>query len=555
MCKLIPRFILPSLLLSFAAACSGDSRDPGTGPQPRADSIAAIIPAGGGSLRMDGVGAVDFPAGALPAGTQATLQKTVTAEYAADFAATVGAVYEGAVQAPYQVVIDAVGAQPADDVSVTLAVPAAVRALAPPGSELRVFYTLFQISGDEREETVELLPGRFARTAEAATISLPPEAFAGEETGFRSHRAIVYVGYTLTGATAASTAWSPLYNHGTSECGPVPLTYPLDHRVTVERGFGQKRHPITGLMTGHAGIDFPVPTGTAVRAMADGRVSVVGYQYNANTKTGWGHFIVIQHGPAFSVYAHLTEAGRVPQGTVVKAGDLIAKSGASGGVTGPHLHVEYGPHGQYHQKDAKIDPSRCFGPTLFTQLSEFQAATQGTATITFDGIPNGVPSQTPGGHPGVAYYSRASYGPVTILAAHANSNKPGFTTISHWSVHPASYDFYMSGAHFGDALIPSLGGYGNDDGVIFDLGDSITAAGAHFGSIQEVSPCCVRQWVLVTFSDGGSLDVDLNDLRGGERSSDAFFGIASPGRPIRSIEFNQLGHNPLLDNFTYGQAR
>ena len=175
--------------------------------------------------------------------------------------------------------------------------------------------------------------------------------------------------------------------------------------------------------------------------------------------------------------------------------------------------------------------------------------------MTFDGIPNGVPSSTPGGFPGVDYYSRASFGPVTIVAANANSNKPGFTTVSRWAVHPATHEFYMSGAHFGDALIPSLGGHGNDDGIIFEFTDSITAVGAHFGSVQEVSPCCVRQWVLVTFVDGGSLDVDLIGLRGGERPSDSFFGIASPGRPIASIEFNQLGHNPLLDNFTYGEAQ
>ncbi|HEU4558148.1 MAG TPA: M23 family metallopeptidase [Longimicrobium sp.] len=361
MFKLVRRFIPAVLLIAVAAACFGD--DSGTSAPPRSDSTSVTITAGGGTLRVDGLAVADFPAGALPAGTRATLQKVTSPEYAADFTLTAGSMYDGVVQAPYQVVIDVAGEQPATNVSVTVAVPAAVRALAPSGSELRVLYTLFQISDDEREETVELLPDRFARTAESATISLPPEAFAGEETDFHSYRAIVYIGYTLTGGPAASAVRYPVYAAADDpdECGAVSLTYPLDQQVTVKRGFGVQRHPITGKVTGHAGIDFPVKSGTDVRAMADGKVKYVRYQYNPKTKTGWGYFMVIQHGPANTLYAHLTEAGRLAEGTVVKAGDVIAQSGASGGVTGPHLHVEYGPNGEYFQKDAKIDPSKCLG--------------------------------------------------------------------------------------------------------------------------------------------------------------------------------------------------
>jgi murein DD-endopeptidase MepM/ murein hydrolase activator NlpD len=361
MFKLVRRSILPILLVPVVAACFGD--DSGTNAPPRSDSTSVTVTAGGGTLRVDGLAVVDFPAGALPTGTQATLQRTTSPEYAADLTITAGAMYDGVVQAPHQVVIDIAGEQPTADVSVTVAVPASVRALAPPGSELRVLYTLFQISDDEREETVELLPDRFASTAESATVSLPPEAFAGEETDFRSYRAIVYIGYTLTGGPSASAVRYPVrVAAGDSDgCGAVSLTYPLDQQVPVKRGFGVQRHPITGKVTGHAGIDLPVVSGTSVRAMADGKVKAVGYQYNAKTKTGWGYYVVVQHGPANTLYAHLNEAGRVAEGTAVKAGDLIAKSGASGGVTGPHLHIEYGPDGQYFQKDAKVDPSKCFG--------------------------------------------------------------------------------------------------------------------------------------------------------------------------------------------------
>jgi hypothetical protein len=195
-------------------------------------------------------------------------------------------------------------------------------------------------------------------------------------------------------------------------------------------------------------------------------------------------------------------------------------------------------------------------PVFHSQLASFQSAAKVLGTLAFDGIQNGVLSTTPGGYPGVDYYSRASYGIVTIHALGANSNVPGFTSISKWTVHKTTYDFYSSGAHYGDALIPGLSAHGN--GVLFTFADSptepITAVGAHFGSVQEVSVCCVQQWVIVRFQDNESLIVSLNEIRGGERPSSAFFGITSRGRPIKSIEFNQAGHNPLLDNFTYGQA-
>ena len=54
--------------------------------------------------------------------------------------------------------------------------------------------------------------------------------------------------------------------------------------------------------------------------------------------TGWS--IVIEHLPGlYSVYYHLSELG-VNEGDMVKQGQLIGKSGATGLATGPHLHWE-----------------------------------------------------------------------------------------------------------------------------------------------------------------------------------------------------------------------
>ncbi len=199
-------------------------------------------------------------------------------------------------------------------------------------------------------------------------------------------------------------------------------------------------------------------------------------------------------------------------------------------------------------------PSSAQSSLTFTSSSAFQASVNVLDVLTFDGIPNGVVSSIEGGFPGVTYYSSGSSGPVMLVAPNGNSNAPGFTTVSQWIVHDPTYQFYLAGAHSGDALIPSLGSAGGD-GIRFEFDEAaaITAAGANFGSVQEPTPCCVSQWVDVVFWDGGVETIDLNAVRGGEQNTDSFFGYAAPGRPIRSIEFNQLGHNALLDNFMYGR--
>jgi murein DD-endopeptidase MepM/ murein hydrolase activator NlpD len=88
---------------------------------------------------------------------------------------------------------------------------------------------------------------------------------------------------------------------------------------------GQPRSP-------HTGADFPAPTGTAVHTTQNGRVVLAEELYFS------GNTIIIDHGLGiYSLYGHLS-AIDVAVGDDVKAGVVIGKVGATGRVTGPHLH-------------------------------------------------------------------------------------------------------------------------------------------------------------------------------------------------------------------------
>ncbi|MFI7382301.1 peptidoglycan DD-metalloendopeptidase family protein [Streptomyces sp. NPDC049813] len=84
----------------------------------------------------------------------------------------------------------------------------------------------------------------------------------------------------------------------------------------------------------HTGTDFVVSTGTAVKAVGPGTVVSAGWDGS------YGNEVVIKHADGdYSQYAHLSSLG-VSAGQTVTAGQQIGLSGATGNVTGPHLHFE-----------------------------------------------------------------------------------------------------------------------------------------------------------------------------------------------------------------------
>lgn len=112
----------------------------------------------------------------------------------------------------------------------------------------------------------------------------------------------------------------------------LPSLWPVNAQINSR--FGDREDPLNGGGGFHAGVDLHADMGTPVVAAADGIVSVA--QFSGR----YGRVIIIDHGHNMStLYAHLSAFEVIP-GQEIKRGQQIALTGASGRVSGPHLHFE-----------------------------------------------------------------------------------------------------------------------------------------------------------------------------------------------------------------------
>lgn len=146
------------------------------------------------------------------------------------------------------------------------------------------------------------------------------------ENGARTYTAIRY--HLADG----STSW--FAPDGSGRRRPF-LRSPLEFsRVTSSFSTG-RYHPILKITRPHLGVDFGAPTGTPVRAVADGVVT------SAGPSGGHGNYVALDHdGPYATSYSHLSKI-QVKRGQKVRQGDIIGKVGATGLATGPHLHYQF----------------------------------------------------------------------------------------------------------------------------------------------------------------------------------------------------------------------
>ncbi|MQA91980.1 MAG: peptidoglycan DD-metalloendopeptidase family protein [Gemmatimonas sp.] len=96
-----------------------------------------------------------------------------------------------------------------------------------------------------------------------------------------------------------------------------------------------RRHPILRITRPHEGIDIAAPIGESILAPAKGKVV-----FSGNRAGGYGLTVELNHGFGYTTrFAHASRL-LVRRGDVVERGEVIAEVGATGLVTGPHLHYE-----------------------------------------------------------------------------------------------------------------------------------------------------------------------------------------------------------------------
>ncbi len=114
------------------------------------------------------------------------------------------------------------------------------------------------------------------------------------------------------------------------------LRSPVDFRVSSS--FNPRRlHPVLKTVRPHRGVDYAAPRGTPIKATGDGKVAFRG------VKSGYGNVVILQHGGNITtLYAHMSRfVSSVRSGSRVRQGQTIGYVGATGMVTGAHLHYEY----------------------------------------------------------------------------------------------------------------------------------------------------------------------------------------------------------------------
>ena len=146
------------------------------------------------------------------------------------------------------------------------------------------------------------------------------------------------------------------------------LRAPLKFRRISSRFSHRRFHPVLKRWRPHRGVDYAAPSGTPVRATADGVITKIA------TQRGYGKVIMISHFDIYTtVYAHLRGFAKgMRKGRKVNQGDVIGYVGQTGLATGPHLHYEFRVRGK-HKNPLSADIPRQMPPLKGKTLENFQA--------------------------------------------------------------------------------------------------------------------------------------------------------------------------------------
>ncbi len=141
-----------------------------------------------------------------------------------------------------------------------------------------------------------------------------------------------------TGSTDSGSSGSSSSSGSTGSTAPSAsgtwMMWPSYTRTLTDRFGPREKHPVTGQATFHYGVDVGAGYGSSIYAAASGTVIFAGQN------GGYGNCVMINHGNGYTtLYGHMSSIS-VVNGQSVSQGQVIGLVGATGRVTGPHLHFE-----------------------------------------------------------------------------------------------------------------------------------------------------------------------------------------------------------------------
>jgi murein DD-endopeptidase MepM/ murein hydrolase activator NlpD len=133
------------------------------------------------------------------------------------------------------------------------------------------------------------------------------------------------------------------YNDGGVSLKKAFLKAPLRFNRISSKFSRARAHPILGGVRPHFGVDYAAPSGTSIRAVADGTVTSCGWN------SGFGNQVILRHMNGYTTYyGHLSSFGPgIRKGARVKQQQVIGYVGSTGLSTGPHLDYRLMKDGQF----------------------------------------------------------------------------------------------------------------------------------------------------------------------------------------------------------------
>lgn len=214
-----------------------------------------------------------------------------------------------------------------------------------------------RLDGRQRSLTAELeglaersadLRVRLGKISHLYSLGLPmerPAPLPGPEAPpiERGRRAAAAVAGDLEAVSSLLVRVAAFEADHRGEAREIPALSPLlGGEFVLLDAFGERENPFTHERDFHAGLDLAAPSGTAIRAPADGLVVYAGQFTIHQSAVFWryGNVVILDHGHRFlTVFGHCREVvARL--GQRVRQGEMVASVGATGVSSSPHLHYE-----------------------------------------------------------------------------------------------------------------------------------------------------------------------------------------------------------------------